>query len=205
MTRHKLYAQTPQVRLISKAVKVLRQGGLVVYPTDTVYGVGCSIEKREAIERLYKLKGKPREESLTLICSSIQQAAQFVYVTNPVYRILKRCMPGQFTIILEARPEIRKFTLSRQKEIGVRIPDNPVCQMLVEELGGPLFNTSLEPPDDGHWDELLQEPNGILRKVDMILDGGTPPFWQHSTVARIRGKDVEILREGAGDANLIYD
>jgi len=189
MIRHQIYIENPHIRIIHRAVEVLKDGGIVIYPTDTVYGIGCSIFNKNAIERLYRIKGKSKFESMSMICASIQQASEYVHISNYTFRILKKCFPGPFTIILQAKHQIAKLMLSRQKEIGIRIPDSPLCQVLVDELKHPILNTSVTTPED----DLVFYPDfdandAYTEAAEMMLDAG--PYYEtiESTVARIREK-----------------
>jgi tRNA threonylcarbamoyl adenosine modification protein (Sua5/YciO/YrdC/YwlC family) len=205
MIRHQIYIENPHVRIIHRAVEVLKNGGIVIYPTDTVYGIGCSIFNKNAIERLYKIKGKSKFESMSMICASIQQASEYAHISNYSFRVLKKCFPGPFTIILQAKHQVAKLMLSRQKEIGIRIPDSPLCQMLVEELEHPILNTSVTTPED----DLVFYPDFDADDVytnaaEMMLDAGPYHETVESTVARIRENEVEILRQGKGDINKLF-
>lgn len=182
---------------------MLESGSVVLYPTDTAYGMGCSIYQKKALERLYRIKGKSPSDPMSLICDSIQQASGFVKINNFAFKILKRCMPGPFTIILEATRETPKLLLGRKKEIGIRIPDSETCRLLIEGLGHPLINSSasneaLEEPPDGDFSM------DYANAVDMVLDAGILGTPMESTVAKINNNDIEILREGGGDPELLY-
>jgi len=201
--RHDIHILNPNARYINQAIDLLEKGNLVLYPTDTVYGMGCSIYQKKALERLYRIKGKSPSDPMSLICDSIQQAAGFAKINNFAFKILKRCMPGPFTIILEATRETPKLLLGKKREIGIRIPDSNTCRMLVEGLGHPLVNSSasnetLEDQLDGDFS--MDYANG----VDMVLDAGILADPIESTVAKITNNDIEILREGGGNPELLY-
>lgn len=205
MIRQQIHIENPHIRIIHKAVDVLKNGGIVIYPTDTVYGIGCSIFNKNAIERLYKIKGKSKFESMSMICSSIHQASEYVHISNYTFRVLKKCFPGPFTIILQAKHQVAKLMLSRQKEIGIRIPDSPLCEMLVEELEYPILNTSVTTTED----DLVFYPDFdaddlYTGAAEMMLDAG--PFHEtiESTVARIKDNEVEIIRKGKGDSDKLF-
>jgi tRNA threonylcarbamoyl adenosine modification protein (Sua5/YciO/YrdC/YwlC family) len=200
MIRYEIHIENPHNRTINKAVETLQNGGIIIYPTDTVYGIGCSIFKKKAIEKLYKIKGKSKFDPMSMICSSIQQASEYVYIDNFTFRTLKKCFPGPFTIILKAKNQITKLMLSRQKEIGIRIPDCRVCEMLIEELGHPILNTSMIDFEEDlsyypEWDSRDQYTNS----AELMLDAGPFSDALESTVLRIRDSEIEILREGKGD------
>jgi tRNA threonylcarbamoyl adenosine modification protein (Sua5/YciO/YrdC/YwlC family) len=204
MIRHEIHLENPHSRTINRAVETLKNGGIIIYPTDTVYGIGCSLFKKNAIEKLYKIKGKSKFEPMSMICSSIQQASEYVSIDNFTFRILKKCFPGPFTIILKAKHQISKLMLSRQKEIGIRIPDSLVCKMLVEELGHPILNTSMTDPEDDFiyypdWDSRDQYSDA----AELMLDAGSFSEAFESTVLRIMDSEIEILRQGKGDVKKI--
>ncbi len=201
MLRLEIHNQNPQQRILSQAVDALKRGEIVIYPTDTTYGVGCSIFNKKAIEQLYRIKGKSKFDHMSMICSSIQQAADFVKISNDAFRLLKKCSPGPYTIILDAKKNIAKLMLSRQKEIGVRIPATPVCRDLVELLGHPILNTSYDPDVADFPNNLynsFDENNPFTLTASVLLDAGPMVDGEHSTVIRFVNDELELLREGKG-------
>ncbi len=204
MERYEVFAENPDSRVINEAVEKFKKGALIVYPTDTVYGIGCSVFNKNAIEKLYKLKGKSKFEPMSLICNSIQQASDFAKISNTTYRILKKCFPGPFTIVLEAKNGFTKLMLSRQKEIGIRIPDNFICQTLVEALGHPILNSSLIVSEHDGLYENIEISDEFSQQAEIMLDVGPISGSGESTVLQIKENEIEILREGIGDINLLY-
>ena len=199
MIRYKVHLENPHKRPIEKAIKALQNMELVIYPTDTIYGIGCSINTKQAIESIYRLKGKSKFEPMSIICASIQQASHYAKISNFAYKILRRCFPGPFTVILEASREIPKLMLSRRKEIGIRIPNNNVTTALVDNLGHAILNTSVN--IDGN--EILNDPVIIAERlrgrIGIMLDAGILADARESTVIRLVDDEVEIVREGKGD------
>ena len=195
-----IHPETPHRRTLNQAIEVLEKGGLVIYPTDTVYGMGCSLYQKKAIQKAYKVKEKSKFQSLTLLCESIQQAAQYTVIQNAHFRILKRCLPGPFTFVLPARKEIAKLMLSRRKEIGIRIPDCNICEQLVGGLGHPLLNTSVVGDYPGEADPAIVN-SGV---AEMMLDAGPLPEAGESTVVNLVEGEPELIREGRGDVSLIW-
>jgi tRNA threonylcarbamoyl adenosine modification protein (Sua5/YciO/YrdC/YwlC family) len=187
----------PQPRRIAQAVRVLEAGGLVVYPTDTSYGIGCDLLSRKAIDRLYSLKRRDPKKPITFICADMSQAGTYAQVGHLAYRIIKRLAPGPYTFVLQATKEVPKVVTTKQKTVGVRIPDSPVALALVEGLGRPLLNTTAT-GEDG---ELIGDPREIKEVlghgVDLILDAGLNLF-DVSTVVDLTGEAPEVLREGKG-------
>ena len=187
----------PQPRKIARAVEILEQGGLVVYPTDTNYGIGCDLLNRKAIDRLYSLKKRDPKRPMTFLCSDISQAGRYAQVGHLAHRIIRRLTPGPYTFVLQATKEVPKVVTTKQKTVGVRIPDSPVAIALVERLGRPLLNTTAAGLDG----DLLGDPREIKEilggGVDLILDVGLNLF-DLSTVVDLTGDAPEVLREGKG-------
>lgn len=186
----------PEPRKIQRAVQVLNAGGVIGYPTDTVYGLGCDAFNKQAIERLYQIKGLGREQRLAFVCPDLADIARYAVVENAVYRVLRRYLPGPYCFILLATREVPKMVLSKQKTVGIRVPNHPVTQALVRELGRPLISTTACRPGGvpfvDPW-EIEQEFNGL----DLVIDGdagGTVP----TTVVDLSQGDLRIVREGAG-------
>ncbi len=204
MIRYKVHLENPHKRSIQKTIEALQNSELVIYPTDTVYGIGCSINKKAAIENIYWLKGKSKFDPMSVICSSIQQASTYAKISNFTYKVLRRCFPGPFTVILEATREIPKLMLAKRKEIGIRIPDNKVPIEIVNNLGHAILNTSVNLTGN----EIMNDPNIISEKfqgkVGIMLDGGILPHAEESTIIRIKNDMVEVIREGKGDLQSLY-
>lgn len=195
--RLSVHPVNPQGRHISRAAEELRDGGVIVYPTDTVYGLGCDITNKRAVERIIRIKGRDPKKPMSFVCSNLTHIARYAQVSNVAYRILKRFLPGPYTFILEASREVPKMLLTKQKTVGIRIPDSKVSLMLVEALGNPILSTSanLTGADPiGHPDEIMDTLGPL---TDLVLDSGvldkTP-----STVVSLVGDKIEVLREGAG-------
>ena len=185
-------------RWLSRAAEVLREGGVVIYPTDTIYGFGCDIEVKSAIERIRQLKGRDAKKPMSFICSDLTAISRYARVTNFSYRILKRFLPGPYTFVLPATRETPRLLRSRQKTVGIRIPDHPLTQGLVRELGSPIISTSANRSEQ----EVLTDPLELERefgsRVDLILECGMLPV-QPSTVVSLVDDEIEVLREGRGD------
>jgi tRNA threonylcarbamoyl adenosine modification protein (Sua5/YciO/YrdC/YwlC family) len=204
MIRYKVHLDNPHNRSIQKAVEALENSELIIYPTDTVYGIGCSINEKQAIEKIYWLKGKSKFEPMSIICASIQQASIYAKISNFSYKILRRCFPGSFTVVLEATREIPKLMLSRRKEIGIRIPDNKVTTEIVNGFGPAILNTSV----NLYHEQIINDPDVIFEefdgKVQVMLDGGILPDAEESTVIRLVDNTVEVIREGKGNLQNLY-
>ena len=191
----------PQPRLIERAAAVLRGGGVICYPTDTMYGIGCDIFDQKAVKRVYQIKRRAKDKPFTFMCASLAGISEYGHVGNTAYRIMKKCLPGPYTFVLSGTKLVPKIMLTRQKTVGIRVPDNAICQALIAALGNPLLNTSVKPEDE-------EEPRRVGsafeaeelfgRQVDLIIDGGdiVP---EPSTVVSLLEEVPEVLREGKGD------
>ncbi|MBF0204264.1 MAG: threonylcarbamoyl-AMP synthase [Desulfamplus sp.] len=193
----------PQPRLISKVVTLLREGGVIAYPTDTFYGIGCDIMNKKAIERVYQLKNRDKNEPFSFICSDLKHISEYAKVSNFAYRNMKRVLPGPFTLILPGSKMVPKIMLTKRKTAGIRVPDNNIVLSIARELGHPILSTSAS--DASKTKTIFSDPSllhdhfGIL--LDAVIDGGPVPNVASSVVSLI--DDVpEIIRYGAGDVSV---
>jgi len=192
--------QNPQMRLIRKAVEILRGGGIVIYPTDTVYGMGCDLFNKKGTERIYEIQRRDRKQPLSFICADLKDISRYARVSDDAYKIMKRLLPGPYTFILEASRAVPKIILPKRQTTGIRVPDNRICQALVAEMGSPVISTSVK---DGEG-ELLSDPRMIEeifgKRVDMIIDGGIIAAAPSSVVSLLQ-EGVEVIRAGKGDVS----
>jgi len=197
-----VYLEHPQQRLIKRAVEFLKQGSVIVYPTDTVYGLGGDVMNRVVYDRILKIKAASSHKLLTLICPDLKDIANWAVVPDNAYRVMRRVIPGPYTFILKATKQVPKILLQNRKTIGVRFPDSHVVQSLLEHLGGPVISSSVP-----QTDEFFTDPEEIAKRfpheIDLILDAGVM-FNQPSTVVDFSGSEPEIIRHGAGDINALY-
>lgn len=189
----------PQSRLIKRAAQIVRDGGVVVYPTDSTYAVGCHLEDKDAMARVRAIRRLPRDHLLTLVCRDLSALATYARVDNTSYRFIKHYLPGPFTFVLRATREVpRRLLHGRRKTIGLRVPDHPIAQALLTELGEPLMSTTLKLPDEELPVTDVDQRRGLLEKaVDVILDGG-PGEVTPTTVVNLAGDQVEVTRQGVG-------
>jgi tRNA threonylcarbamoyl adenosine modification protein (Sua5/YciO/YrdC/YwlC family) len=199
-----VHPTTPQGRHISRAVEVLRDDGVVVYPTDTVYGLGCDITSKHGVERIVRIKGRDPKKPMSFVCADLTHIARYARVSNFAYRILKRFLPGAYTFVLEASREVPKLLLTKQKTVGIRVPDHPVALALVRELGNPVLSTSANRADEAPLNDPAEIQKILGREVDVILDCGILPRVP-STVVSLVGDQVQVLREGAGDPSFFLE
>ena len=182
---------------VARAVEALRSGAVIVYPTDTVYGMGCDLLNKKAIERIYQYKKMPRQKPLTFICSDLAQVSEYAQVSNAAYKLMKRLLPGPFTVILKATREVPKVMVSKQQTVGIRVPDHSICLDLVKGLGHPIVNTSASVS----LEEVVSDPLSIQEQfhlVDLMLADG-PMESDPSTVIDFTGDEPIIIRDGKGD------
>ncbi|MBI3601182.1 MAG: threonylcarbamoyl-AMP synthase [Nitrospinae bacterium] len=192
----------PQERLIKKVVRVLKEGGVIAYPTDTIYGIGCDIFNKKGIEKIYQIKKREKNKPLSFMCADLSDISQYAIVSNYAYRIMKRCLPGPYTFILEASPATPKKIISKRKAVGIRIPDNKICLAALKELGHPIITTSANISEG----EELNDPEDIEDKLgyslDLIIDGGVL-ISEPSTIIDLTGDSPAVLREGKGKINKV--
>lgn len=196
-----IHPQNPEHRKIEQTVEVLRQGGIIVYPTDTIYGIGCDLMNRKAIERLCTIvKVKPQKLDLSFICSSLAHISEFVKrVDTPVFKVMKKALPGPYTFLLESSSRVPKILNVNKKVVGIRIPDHEVPRMIVEQLGNPLITSSIK--DDDLIKEYTTDPEEIYEDfknlVDLVIDSGASGNIP-STVVDCTGNQMVLIRQGLG-------
>lgn len=189
--------QNPQPRLISRVVEVLLDGGVVAYPTDTVYGLGCDIFNKRAIQRVHQIKRQPDTKPFSFICPDLKELSHYARVTNYAYKTLRRLLPGPYTFVLEGSREVPKMMLTRRKTAGIRVPDHPICLAIVGALGHPLLSTSATDAEGRVLKDAWEIDKALGRQIDLIVDGGPVPGLPSSVVSLV--DDIpEVLREGAG-------
>ena len=200
----KIYEENPNPKAISKVVQVLKKGGLVIYPTDTVYGLGCDITKTRALEKIARIKGiKLDKANWSFICADLSNLSDYVrQIDSKTFKILKRALPGPYTFVLPGSSNLPK-DFKKKKTVGIRVPDNSIAQTLVRELGNPIVSTSIY--DEDELLEYTTDPELIYEKwnnlVDIVIDGGYGGNVA-STVIDLSGNEPEILREGKGSLDV---
>ncbi|SFD79489.1 L-threonylcarbamoyladenylate synthase [Thermophagus xiamenensis] len=198
----RIHPDNPNAREIEKVVGILRDGGIVIYPTDTVYGLGCDINNTKALERISRIKGiNPRKDHLSIICHDLSHLSDFTKpLNNSTFKILKKNLPGPFTFILPANNNVPKFFKSNKKTIGLRIPDNAIIREIVRKLGNPILSTSIKDEDD--IIEYTTDPELIHEKyqdlVDAVIDGGYGGNIASTVVDCTNDLEYKVVREGKG-------
>lgn len=199
----RLYPQNPHPRVIQQTLKVLLSGGVIIYPTDTTYGIGADISNKKAIEKILRIKHVSKFKALSFMLDDFKNIHKYVKVSDFAFKVMKRCLPGQYTFILEATKLVPKLMLFNRKTAGIRVPDDEFCRELVRQLGHPIVSTSLPSPEG----EILNDPEVIRdrfeKQVDLIVEAGHI-FTAPSTVVDLQNDEIEIIREGSGDINRLY-
>ena len=201
----KLYNENPNEKEIAKRVEVLRNGGLIIYPTDTVYGLGCDITNTKALEKIARIKGvKLEKANFSFVCSDLKNLSDYVkQIDSSTFKLLKRALPGAYTFIMQGNNNLPK-DFKKKKTVGIRVPDNLIARTIVERLGNPIVSTSIYDEDDVI--EYTTDPELIFEKwqnlVDIVIDGGYGDNTA-STVIDLSGDEPVVIREGKGDISII--
>ncbi len=203
----KIHPDNPSQRLVKMVTDCLRQGGVIIYPTDTVYAIGCDLYQIKAVQRVAQIKGiKPEKANFSLICYDLSYISDLTKpFSTSVYKIMKKALPGPYTFILNANNNVPKLFQSRKKTVGIRVPDNNIIREIVKELGNPIISTSVY--DDDEIVEYTTDPELIHEKyeqlTDIVIDGGNGDN-QASTVIDCTGDEISVLREGKGAVNSLF-
>lgn len=196
-----IHPDNPQQRNIDQIVSTLKKGGIIIYPTDTIYGIGCDITQAQAIEKICQIKNvQPKKAHLSFICKDLSEISDYAKnISTPIFRTLKTHLPGPYTFILEASKQVPKLLQTKKDTVGIRVPDNKICQMIVEALGNPLMTTSLPMDEDVEYftdPEVMNEIFGNM--VDYVIDGGIGGIVS-STIIDCTSGTPELVRLGAGE------
>ena len=187
-------SENPQQRLINRVCEVLDKGGLIAYPTDTFYGIGCDLYNKKGIQRIYKLKNRPLSKPFSFICDSLKEISRYAQVSNYAYKTMKRLLPGPYTFVLEGTKMVPKIMLTKRKTVGIRVPDNKICLGIVTTLGRPIISTS------AGLDDPYEIKGSFSPNLDIVIDGGGL-YPNPSSVISLIGDVPEIIREGKGDVS----
>lgn len=196
-----LHPVTPQERYIQKAVEVLKEGGIVIYPTDTVYGIGCDIFNKQALERIFTIKGDAGKKLMSFVCGDLKDIARYAKVSDYAYKTMRKLLPGQYTFILPAAREVPKKLWTKRNTVGIRVPDHPIAIRLAKELGNPIVSTSVT----SRLGDVVNDPKEIQamfgHNVDLMLDAGFigPEL---SSIIDLSDDEPVVVREGAGDVSV---
>ncbi|MEY4769001.1 MAG: hypothetical protein RL637_1640 [Pseudomonadota bacterium] len=199
-----IHPQNPQPRLIRQTVEIIRNGGVIVYPTDSSYALGCHLDDKSALDRLRQIRQLDDKHDFSLICDDLSQVSQFTKMANDAYRLIKTLTPGAFTFILDATKEVpRRLQDAKKKTIGIRIPDQAIARALVVELGEPLLSSTLWLPNE---DSAMADPHQIRQRlqheVELVIDGGYLDYQPTTVISFVQGQ-AQILRQGKGQASML--
>lgn len=189
--------ENPQPRLIKQVVEAIEAGGVVAYPTDTVYGLGCDIFNKKAINTVAQIKRQPSSKPFSFICPGLGELSRYAVVSNYAYKTLKRLLPGPYTFILPGSREVPKIMLTKRKTVGIRVPDHPICQAIVEALGHPIITTSAVDAEGAPFRQAWEIDEALGKQLTLVVDGGPVPGVNSSVVSLV-DDEPEVLREGAG-------
>jgi tRNA threonylcarbamoyl adenosine modification protein (Sua5/YciO/YrdC/YwlC family) len=192
--RLSINADNPQQRLINRVCEVLEEGGLIVYPTDTFYGIGCNLFNKRGIQLIYRLKNRPLKKPFSFLCDSLKEVSRYALVSNYAYKTMKRLLPGPYTFILEGTRLVPKIMLTKRKTVGIRVPDNEICLDIIRTFGRPIISTSAVFDDP----QSIEEAYGSF--LDVIIDGGVL-YQSPSSVVSLIDDIPEVIREGKGDVS----
>ena len=188
----------PQLRLVEQVVKLLKNGAVICYPTDTGYGIGCDLMNPKAIKAVMQLKRRPKDKPFSFMCSDLTDISQYAHVSNTAYRLMKKSLPGPYTFVLPGTKLVPKTMASKQKTVGIRVPAHPICRLLIKTLGNPIVNTSAQLDDDVAPAEPFLIEQYLGNRIDLIIDGGSI-FPDPSSVIDLTSDIPEVLRVGKGD------
>ncbi len=199
-----IHPDNPQQRLIHQAAEIVRQGGVIVYPTDTSYAIACHIEDKQALDKIRRIRQLDDKHNFTLACKDLAQVSNFTKMGNDAFRLIKSLIPGPFTFILDATREVpRRLQRGKKKTVGIRVPDNKIALQLIEELGEPLFTSTMILPEDT---EALSDPYEIRQRLehelDLVIDAGIIDY-QPTTIIDCHDNHIDIIRQGAGRAEML--
>ena len=184
--------ENPQQRLMNRVSEVLEEGGLIAYPTDTFYGIGCDLLNKKGIQQIYKLKNRPLKKPFSFVCDDLKEISRYAIVSNYAYKTMKRLLPGPYTFILEGTRLVPKIMLTKRKTVGIRVPDNPTALGIVRTFGRPIISTS------AGYDDPYEIKEAYGPYLDIVIDGGRL-YQDASSVVSLINDKPEIIREGKGD------
>lgn len=202
MIRLSVHPQNPQYFHIVRAAEVLHKGGLICYPTDTIYGIGCNLFNKNAIKKIYQLKGKSFSAPLSFICPNLKNIAKYAHVSTPAYKIMRRLLPGPYTFVLPATSLVPKIMLKKRRTVGIRVPDNKVCHMLLEEFGNPIISTSANDRSQNTLNDPDEIASAMNHVLDLFLDCG-PIGLDPSSIIDLTEETPKIIREGKGSTEFL--
>jgi len=201
----KINSQNPEKRKINQIVKILKEGGVIAYPTDTSYGIGCDLNNKKAIEKVYKILNLPKNKHLSFLCKDLSNVSEYANVSNLAYKTMKRLIPGAYTFVLDSSKTVPAALLTKRKQVGIRVPNSNICLLLIETLGNPIISTTAKTEKGNYFIDAEE----IKEKLGHILDGiiETDPleYQGESTVIDFSDDEVTLVRKGLGDYSWVIE
>lgn len=194
----------PEPRKIKIAVDALSRGGVIAYPTGTVFGFGADLLNKKAVEKVYQIKGAKKDKPFSFLCADLSEISRYARVPDNAYRLMRRLVPGPYTFVLEATREVPRLCMSKRKTVGIRVPEHPVAQAILAQLGRPIISTSAKRDDDEWMSNDPEEIAAKFKQLDMVLDAGMGGINPSTVLAFGEDGGIEILRQGAGPVDDIF-
>ncbi len=198
-------ADNPDSRKISQIVEILKNGGIIAYPTDTSYGIGCDINNKKAIEKVYQIMQLPKSKNLSFLCQNLSNLGEYAVVSNFAYKTIKRLIPGAYTFILDAAKTVPEALLSKRKQVGIRVPNNNICQAIIEELGSPIINTTAKDKDGNYFLDGQEIYEKMGKLIDAVIDCGVIENQGVSTIIDFSDDEIKLVRKGLGDYSWVVE
>lgn len=198
-------ADNPDSRKVSQIVEILKNGGIIAYPTDTSYGIGCDINNKKAIEKVYQIMQLPKSKNLSFLCQNLSNLGEYAVVSNFAYKTIKRLIPGAYTFILDAARTVPEALLSKRKQVGIRVPNNNICQAIIEELGSPIINTTAKDKDGNYFLDGQEIYEKMGKLIDAVIDCGIIENQGVSTIIDFTDDEIKLVRKGLGDYSWVVE
>ncbi len=198
-------ADNPDSRKVSQVVEILKNGGIIAYPTDTSYGIGCDINNKKAVEKVYQIMQLPKSKNLSFLCQNLSNLGEYAIVSNFAYKTIKRLIPGAYTFILDAAKTVPEALLSKRKQVGIRVPNNNICQAIIEELGSPIINTTAKDKDGNYFLDGQEIYEKMGKLIDAVIDCGVIENQGVSTIIDFTDDEIKLVRKGLGDYSWVVE
>ncbi len=201
----KINSQNPEKRKINQVIEVLKKGGIIAYPTDTSYGIGCDLNNKKAISKIYQILHLPKDKHLSFLCPNLSNVSEYAVVSNIAYKTMKRVIPGPYTFILDAAKTVPSALLSKRKQVGIRVPDNQICLTIIEELGNPLINKTAKKENGEYFLDAQEIKEQLGHTLDLIIESDKTIKQGKSTIIDFSDMEVKLKREGLGDSSWLIE
>jgi len=198
-------ADNPDSRKVSQVVEILKNGGIIAYPTDTSYGIGCDINNKKAVEKVYQIMQLSKSKNLSFLCQNLSNLGEYAIVSNFAYKTIKRLIPGAYTFILDAAKTVPEALLSKRKQVGIRVPNNNICQAIIEELGSPIINTTAKDKDGNYFLDGQEIYEKMGKLIDAVIDCGVIENQGVSTIIDFTDDEIKLVRKGLGDYSWVVE